>query len=224
MIHFAAGILDGTHSQRGGIFFKLIFLIFLALFLCVLYLARHPLLRLAGNFWVVDETPQASDVILVLSGDNYDADRATRAAALYKSGVAPRVLATGRTLRPYASSTDLMKRDLTEKGVLAGSIDEFTHDEDDTRDEALALSEFVKSHHWKKVILVTSNYHTRRADYIYERTLPPGTQLRVVSAPDSQYDPNSWWHTRRGMKLFFHEAMGILVAMWELRHNDVQTT
>lgn len=224
MIHFAAGILDGTHSQRGGIFFKLIFLIFLALFLCVLYLARHPLLRLAGNFWVVDETPQASDVILVLSGDNYDADRATRAAALYKSGVAPRVLATGRTLRPYASSTDLMKRDLTEKGVLAGSIDEFTHDEDDTRDEALALSDFVKSHRWKKVILVTSNYHTRRADYIYERTLPPGTQLRVVSAPDSQYDPNSWWHTRRGMKLFFHEAMGILVAMWELRHNDVQTT
>ena len=92
MTHFAAGIFDGTHSQRGGIFFKLIFLIFLALFLCVLYVARHPLLRLAGNFWVVDETPEASDVILVLSGDNYDADRATRAAALYKSGVAPRVL------------------------------------------------------------------------------------------------------------------------------------
>lgn len=224
MIHLAAGISDGTHSQRGGIFFKLIFLIFLALFLCVLYLARHPLLRLAGNFWVVDETPDASDVILVLSGDNYDADRATRAAALYKSGVAPRVLATGRTLRPYASSTDLMKRDLMEKGVLAGSIDEFTHDEDDTRDEALALSDFVTAHHWKKVILVTSNYHTRRADYIYERTLPPGTQLRVVAAPDSQYDPNNWWHTRRGVKLFFHEAMGILVALWELRHNDVQTT
>jgi uncharacterized SAM-binding protein YcdF (DUF218 family) len=224
MMHLAAGILDGSHSQRGGIFFKLIFLIFLAVFLFVLYIARHPLLRLAGNFWVVDETPETSDVILVLSGDNYDADRATRAAALYHNGVAPRVLATGRTLRPYASSTDLMKRDLTEKGVIAGSIDEFTHDEDDTRDEAIAVSDFIKQHHWKKVILVTSNYHTRRADYIYERTLPPGTQLRVVSAPDSQYDPNNWWRTRRGVKLFFHEAMGIVVAMWELRHNDVQTT
>jgi uncharacterized SAM-binding protein YcdF (DUF218 family) len=223
MMHLAAGILDGSHSQRGGIFFKLIFLIFLAVFLFVLYIARHPLLRLAGNFWVVDETPETSDVILVLSGDNYDADRATRAAALYHNGVAPRVLATGRTLRPYASSTDLMKRDLTEKGVVAGSIDEFTHDEDDTRDEAIAVSDFIKQHHWKKVILVTSNYHTRRADYIYERTLPPGTQLRVVSAPDSQYDPNNWWRTRRGLKLFFHESTGILVAMWELRHNDVQT-
>ena len=223
MTHFAAGIFDGTHSQRGGIFFKLIFLIFLAIFLCVLYVARHPLLRFAGEFWIVDDEPENSDVIVVLSGDNFDAVRASRAAALFRSGMAPRVVATGRSLRSYASTTDLMKRDLTEKGVLAGSIDEFTHDEDDTREEALALSDFVKQHHWKKVILVTSNYHTRRAEYIYERTLPPGTQLRVVSAPDSQYDPNGWWRTRRGMKLFFHEAMGSVVAAWELRHNDVQT-
>ena len=73
-------------------------------------------------------------------------------------------------------------------------------------------------------MLVTSNYHTRRADYIYERTLPPGTQLRVVSAPDSQYDPNNWWRSRRGLKLFFHEATGMVVALWEMRHNDVRTS
>ena len=224
MTLLAAPLFDGTHSQRGGIFFKLIFLIFLAIFLFILYLARHPLLRLAGNFWVVDDTPSVSDVIVVLSGDNYQADRATRAAALYNSGMAPRVLATGRTLRPYASSTDLMKRDLADKGVPVASIDEFTDDEDDTKDEALALSDFVKSHNWKKVMLVTSNYRTRRADYIYERTLPPGTQLLVVSAPDSQYDPNNWWRSRRGLKLFFHEATGMVVALWELRHNDVRTS
>lgn len=224
MTLLAAPIFVGTHAQRGGIFFKLIFLIFLAIFLFALYLARHPLLRLAGNFWVVDDTPALSDVILVLSGDNYEADRATRAAALYKSGMAPRVLATGRSLRAYASSTDLMKRDLNDKGVPASSIDTFTHDEDDTKDEALALSDFVKSHNWKKVLLVTSNYHTRRAEYIYERTLSPGTQLLVVSAPDSQYDPNSWWRSRRGVKLFFHEVTGMLVALWEMRHSDVQTS
>jgi uncharacterized SAM-binding protein YcdF (DUF218 family) len=224
MTLLAAPLLAGANPQRGGIFFKLIFLIFLAIFLFVLYIARHPLLRLAGGFWVVDETPEVSDVIVVLSGDNYDADRAVRAAALYKSGMAPRILATGRTLRPYASSTDLMKRDLAEKGVPASAIDDFTHTEDDTKDEAVGLSEFVKSHNWKRILLVTSNYHTRRAEYIYERTLPPGTQLRVVSAPDSQYDPNNWWRSRRGMKLFFHEVIGSVVARWELRHSDVQTT
>jgi uncharacterized SAM-binding protein YcdF (DUF218 family) len=224
MTLLAAPLLASANPQRGGIVLKLIFLVFLAIFLVVIYVARHPLLHLAGSFWVMDEMPQTSDVIVVLSGDNYDADRAIRAAALYKSGMAPRVVATGRALRTYASSTDLMKRDLTERGVPASAIEEFTHNEDDTKDEALGLSEFVKQHNWKKVLLVTSNYHTRRADYIYERTLPRGTELRIISAPDSQYDPSTWWHTRRGVKLFFHEAMGIVVAMWEMRHNDVQTT
>ena len=55
--------------QRGGIFFRLIFYFHFGS-CAVLYLARVPLLRLAGEFWVVDEPPETSDVIVVLSGDN----------------------------------------------------------------------------------------------------------------------------------------------------------
>ncbi len=224
MSQLAAGILSDANAEKGGIISKLVFLIFLVFVFAILYFARHPLLRAAGDFWIVDQTPEASDAIVILTGDNYDADRAARAATLYKSGMAPRVVATGKALRSYASSTDLMKRDLIERGVPAAAIDEFTHREDDTRDEAIALTEFIGSHKWKKILLVTSNYHTRRAQYIFERTLPQGSQLRVVSAPDSEYDPNSWWRSRRGMKIFFHEAIGSLVALWELRHYDVQTS
>jgi uncharacterized SAM-binding protein YcdF (DUF218 family) len=176
--------------QRGGIFFRLIFLIFILAVCAVLYLARVPLLRLAGEFWVVDEPPETSDVIVVLSGDNYDAERATRAASLFKSGMAPRVVATGRALRSYATTTDLMKRDLIEHGVPETAIVPFTHKADDTRDEAAVVSEFVASHGWKKILLVTSNYHTRRSQYIYEHTLPSNDQLLTVAAPDSDYDPN----------------------------------
>ena len=128
-------------GQSGGIFFRLIFFIFILVVCAVLYLARVPLLRLAGEFWVVDEPPETSDVIVVLSGDNYDAERATRAASLFKSGMAPRVVATGRALRSYATTTDLMKRDLVEHGVPESAIVPFTHKADDTRDEAAAVSE-----------------------------------------------------------------------------------
>src|SRR5580692_8735889 len=210
--------------QRGGIFFRLIFLIFILAVCAVLYLARVPLLRLAGEFWVVDEPPETSDVIVVLSGDNYDAERATRAASLFKSGMAPRVVATGRALRSYATTTDLMKRDLIEHGVPESAIVPFTHKADDTRDEAAVVSEFVASHGWKKILLVTSNYHTRRSQYIYEHVLPPGTQLRVISAPDTDYDPQSWWRTGEGARIFFHELGGYLEALWEMRHSNVQTT
>jgi uncharacterized SAM-binding protein YcdF (DUF218 family) len=224
MSRLDTGILADANAEKGGIISKLIFLIFFVFVFAILYFARHPLLRAAGNFWTVDQTPEVSDAIVILTGDNYDADRAARAATLYKSGMAPRVVATGKALRSYASSTDLMKRDLVERGVPAKSIDEFTHREDDTRDEAIALTEFIATHKWRKILLVTSNYQTRRAEYIFERTLAQGSQLRVISAPDSEYDPNNWWHSGRGLKIFFHEAVGSLVAIWELRHYDVQTS
>jgi len=90
-----------ARSDRGGIFFRLLFLIFLVVFAFVIYLARYPILRLAGNFWVVDESPQPSDAIVVLSDDDYDAVRASRAADLYRASWAPRIVASGRILRPY---------------------------------------------------------------------------------------------------------------------------
>src|SRR5580700_3235550 len=71
---------SSIRSDRGGIFFRLLFLIFLVIFAFAIYLARYPILRFAGNFWVVDESPQTSDAIVILSDDDYEAVRASRAA------------------------------------------------------------------------------------------------------------------------------------------------
>lgn len=211
-------------SQTGGIFFRLIFLAFFAATLCLLYLARHPLARLAGSFWIVDEEPAVSDVIVILSDDNFHADRAARAAELFKSGFAPRVLASGRLLRPYASVAELEQHDLTDHGVPAAAVVRLTHSAENTREEAVAISRELSVHRWKRVLLVTSNYHTRRARYICERVFPAGTILRVIAARDSAYDPSDWWNSRLGWKTFLHEAVGMPLAMWELRHNSVQTS
>lgn len=215
---------ERRNAQRGGIFFRLLFLIFFLAFLVVLYLVRNPILRLAGGFWVVDETPQVSDVIVILSDDNYGGDRATRASELYRSGMAPHILASGRNLRSYASIAELMEHDLKDRGVPANAIIPLGHRAEDTREEAETVSQAIAAHGWKKVLLVTSNYHTRRADYIFERTLPAGTELRVIAARDMDYDPDNWWRTRTGVKIFLHEAVGYVEAMWEMRHTDVQTS
>lgn len=211
-------------KQRGGIIFRLLFLMCLVVVLFVLYLARYPLLRLAGSFWIVDEPPEKSDVIVILGDDNYNGDRAARAAELFKSGFAPRILASGRYLRSYASIAQLEQHDLTDRGVPASAIVPLSHHADDTHQEALAVSQQLAAHSWRRVILVTSTYHTRRARYICERLFPAGTILRVVAARDADYSPDSWWKTRLGMKIFFHEFFGMPVAVWELRHNAVQTS
>jgi uncharacterized SAM-binding protein YcdF (DUF218 family) len=211
-------------NQRGGIFFRLMFLLFLVCFLFAIYLVRHPLMRLAGSFWVVDDGPAASDAIVILGDDNYEGDRANRAAEVLRQGWAPRIIASGRYLRPYASIAELEQRDLLQRGVPASAIVLLQHRAENTREEGEAIGQFISAHGWKRILVVTSNYHTRRARYILARVLPAGTVLRVLSAPDVEYDPDAWWHTRQGTKLFFRESAGMVVAMWELRHQDARTT
>ena len=135
--------------------------------------SASPLLRFAGEFWIVDDAPEASDVIIVLSGDNYDAVRAARAAALFRAGWLRTSSPPDARYAPTPRTTELMKRDLVDHGVPAAAVIPLTHHADDTREEAVAVSEFVASHGWKKILMVTSNYHTRRSEYVYERTLHP---------------------------------------------------
>jgi uncharacterized SAM-binding protein YcdF (DUF218 family) len=213
-----------SSPEHGGIIFRMLFLIFFLALLFVLYLVRHPILRLAGGFWVVEDSPQPSDVIVILGNDDYEGDRAARAAELFKVGWAPHIVASGQYLRPYASAAELEQHDLSERGVPASAITKLAHRARDTREEAVDVSAALSSHGWKKVLIVTSNYHTRRARYIYQRTLPAGSEVRVVPARDTEYDPDKWWQSGAGVKTFFRETVAFFVALWELRKSAVRAS
>src|SRR5271155_2461747 len=221
MNDLSGSTLRWLDPQRGGILFRMLFLLFFIGLLFVVYLVRYPILRLAGNFWVVDEPPRSADAIVVLGDDNYLGERAARAAEMFKAGWAPRIVASGRALRPYAGVAELIEHDLKDHGVPAAAIVRLNQNASSTREEAAAVNEFIIAHGWKRILVVTSNYHTRRSRYIYERTVPAGTELRMIAARDSDYDPNGWWQTRNGLKLFFREALAQIVAVWEMRHKDV---
>ena len=204
-------------SEQGGIFFRLLFLLFFFGFIALLYVARHPLMRLAGQFWVVDEPAAQSDALIVLGDDNYAGDRAFYAAELYREGVARVVVASGRMLRQNVSIADIMEHDLESFGVPATAIVKLTHKAQNTREEAIESAKLIQTRGWKRIMVVTSNYHARRARFIYGRVLPSSVSLRVSGARDSDFDPSRWWETRQGLKLFLSELAGYLVARWELR-------
>src|SRR6202045_2310284 len=147
--------------QTGGILVSLISLVAAILLLAVLYLARHPIFRLMGEGWVVEDSLERSDAILVLSDDNFYADRATRASQVYRQGLGAIVVASGRRLRPYAGIAELIEHDLLERGVPKDKILRVASDAANTREEAKGLSQVVKQKKWHSVILVTSNFHTR---------------------------------------------------------------
>jgi uncharacterized SAM-binding protein YcdF (DUF218 family) len=207
----------GGRGQSGGVISSLISLLFVVVLCLAVYLARGPLLRFAGESWVIEDPLERADAIIVLSDDNFYADRATRAAELYRHGMAPVVVASGRRLRPYAGIAELMEHDLVERGVPKDRILRIAHEAENTKEEAEALEPQVVERKWRSVIVVTSNYHTRRARYIFTHVFPAGIQVRVAGAQDGNFDPDHWWLRRVSIKELTREVAGMVVAIWELR-------
>jgi len=211
--------ISNGQRERGGVISTLVALLFLALLLLGIYLARHPLLRFAGEELIVEDSLQKSDAIIVLSDDNFYADRATRAAELFRQGLAPIVVASGIRLRPYAGISELMTHDLIERGVPKDRILTFPQDADNTKEEAEALRKLLLERNWKSAIIVTSNYHTRRARYIIGKIFSNSVAIRMAGARDADYDPAHWWERRKSVKRFVHEVAGYVLAVWELHGN-----
>ena len=206
----------GKEGERGGIVLNLIILVSFVVFCALLYLVRRPILRFVGESWIVEDADGPADALIVLSDDNFYADRATRAAELFRKGKAPIVVASGRRLRPMAGIAELMEHDLMERGVPKDKIVRVAHDADNTREEAEALAKLATQRKWHSVIVVTSNYHTRRARYIFHRVFPQGIEVRMASAHDGDFDPQHWWENRKSIKELTREFAGMLVAIWEL--------
>lgn len=207
-------------NQSGGIFVKLIVVLSFVVLCIALYLVRHPIFRFMAESWVVEDPLEKADALIVLSDDNFYADRATRAAELFREGNAPVVVASGRRLRPNAGIAELMEHDLIERGVPKDKILRFAHDGDSTKEEAEALAKLAKTKKWQKAIIVTSNYHTRRARYIFRRVFPQDMEILVASARDGDFVPELWWEKQKSTKELIREFAGMLVAIWELRHGS----
>jgi uncharacterized SAM-binding protein YcdF (DUF218 family) len=203
-------------GERGGLIVRLAGLVFLAIVALALFFARFALMRAAGEWLVVGDALQPSNAIIVLSGDDVDGNRAARAAQLYKAGWAPVVVASGSEIRTYLSEADLEMRDLESGGVSAKAIVPLRQQALYTLQESRDLLQLCRAQHWTKVIVVTSNYHTRRARYIFRHIFPPSIQVRVTPSADAAFHPDSWWETREGTKTFARETAALCVAFWEL--------
>jgi uncharacterized SAM-binding protein YcdF (DUF218 family) len=204
-------------DDLGRIFLNLMLLLFLVIFCAVSYLARRPILRFAAESWIVEDPLDKADALIVLGDDNFYADRATRGAQLFREGKAPVIVASGRRLRPNAGIAELMEHDLAERGVPRDKIVRFAHDTDSTLEEAQALARLIRESKWRSVIVVTSNFHTRRSRYIIRRVFPQGLVVRIASASDGDFDPEHWWEKRKSIKELTREFAGMAVALWELR-------
>jgi uncharacterized SAM-binding protein YcdF (DUF218 family) len=196
------------HGAAFGIGLVLIALtLAIALFAIVRWQAT---LAYFGSFLVYSEAPQPADLILVLAGDFYG-PRVTKAAELAKQGYAPKVLISGT---PYQGRPEgeLAIAFLSKQGYRSDWFESFGHHARSTIEEALVLRPELKRRGVKRVILVTSGFHSRRAALVLW-LICSGIHFISVPATDSFYQADQWWKNRGSRKLFFSEWSKIVGSL-----------
>jgi len=187
-------------------FFRLPIRVFLVVVLILAAFASH-----AARFLVVDQ-PQKSDVILVLAGETNV--RLARALDLLRQGVAPRVLLNAQ------ANIQIYDQQLI--GIAQKYVDTIGEASRvsvcpvyglstvaETADVRRCLQS-VGAHH---VLIVTSEFHTRRSLMILRHCLPQ-YEFSVTAAYDPVHFGESWWTNREWAKVTLDEWLKIL--WWEL--------
>jgi uncharacterized SAM-binding protein YcdF (DUF218 family) len=183
--------------------FSLFALALFAVLIVLLLLTRTIWLGWMGGLLVHTEAPSHAEVVVVLAGDPLG-HRILRAAELVKQGYASRVLVSGPGGAYDLHECDLAIPFAVRRGYPASWFLPVPHSGHSTEEEVQALFPVLQKLHTHTVLVVTSDYHTRRA-WRTARAQWPGIDVHMIAADDEFFSPSGWWHTREGRKTFLLE-------------------
>lgn len=190
-------------SKFRGCLFVLLFLLVVSL---GVYLLSSPLLALAGSLLIEDDGPRKADAIVVLGGDGYG-DRVLKGAELAKEGYAPYVIVSGMPdLIHSAPNEEIQFAELHGYPSSIFRQVDLPPDAESTRTEEDFLGKYLAARGIRSILLVTSNFHSKRAVKLWRRENPTITAAVVPSVdPERYFTPQTWWKTRPGQKIFLLE-------------------
>jgi uncharacterized SAM-binding protein YcdF (DUF218 family) len=155
-------------------------------------LVTYAILFYTPALWVVaspllmSEDPQPADAIVVFGGgvgesgerDSGYQERVTQAVDLYKAGfAAPTVFSSG--FRYDFTEAEIMQTLAISEGVAPSDILLETQAAS-TRDNVRFVREILQRHGWRRILLVSSPYHMRRAMLTWHKLAP---EVTVIPTP-----------------------------------------
>jgi uncharacterized SAM-binding protein YcdF (DUF218 family) len=161
----------------------------------------------SGDFLVVD-APRRSDAILVLAGETDR--RPQRALELLSEGYGRRVVLN---VPNNAKLYEFTQIELAQKYIhdlpRAASVSICAIDGLSTRDEAKEAERCLRRDGAKSVLIVTSDFHTRRALEIFRREFPE-REFSVAAARNGEGFGTRWWTHRQWAKTFVDEWLRLI--------------
>ncbi len=176
------------------------------------YAFRRPVLAAMGRALVENDALQKADCVLVLGGDEFGS-RILTAGQLVREGYAPYAWVDGPVLLVgHASDSTIQYAE--QQGFPQSFFRplELPKEVDSTASEAKYVGSTLRRSGVKAILLVTSNYHTRRAAR-FMRAANPWLKVTVVAAPDPFFSADGWWKNRNGKKTFLLETTKTITEM-----------
>ncbi len=188
-------------------FFRTAILVLLiaALFMLIAAFGGHMLV-------VEDPLPPRADAVVVMEG-SYAANvvRFAEGVRLLRLGRADNMVVKVGTIAVWGEwLPDVARRfidreygeDIARRIIICEGL------ADSTLEEAKMLQNCLRSE-WESLIVVTSNFHTRRTKFVWTAELArrfPHTSLAVVGVLDGSFEPQGWWRRRRDAKTWLFET------------------
>jgi len=150
------------------------------------------------------------DAIIAISGGE-TATRTNFAIDLYEEGWAPKLIFSGDAFDPLSpSNADVMRQIATLRDVPAEDI-VIDESSDNTEENAENAQGLIDSLGYEKVILVTGEYHQRRA---YMEFTEQFGDVEVINAPanEEQWNDNWWWLSPTGWRLTLAEMIKVPIT------------
>jgi uncharacterized SAM-binding protein YcdF (DUF218 family) len=171
----------------------------------VISVATYGLIR-SGDYLVVNQ-PEHSDVIVVLAGDHNDL-RYWRGLELLRDGFGQRMLVDAAALRIYGRSVAELAAEFVARtaGDKTSQIGICTITEDSTVQEASDIRRCLAQVRPapQSVLLVTNDYHTRRALSILRSRLSQ-YHWSASGVHDTSIFGEAWWRNREWAKTYAYE-------------------
>lgn len=180
-------------------------------------LGHAPVFRWLGEALVVQDALTGADAIVVIAGGI--PSREVAAAALYRQGLAPRVVVSNHhtpsrvkeLIRMGIRAHDFQGESrlvLERHGVPPAALVLLPEPVQITETELQRVGLVAQGQGWRRVILVTSPHHSRRVRLVWGRQAPAGIEGLVALAPEDGFEVG-WWRKRREAEAVLHEYLGL---------------
>ena len=166
------------------------------------------LLSLTSGSYLVINAPEKADVIVVLAGEtNW---RPARGLQLLSQGYAPRMLLDVPSAGIiYDQSMLNIAKAYVQHLPQPQSVSICPIAGLSTKTEAQDVVGCLKNAGVRRILVVTSDYHTRRALSVFQHELR-GCDVSIAAAFDSETFGVPWWHRRQWAKINFDEWLRLV--------------